>query len=59
MTNETLDGADAEQIRLLGTSSGYAADHVPPHSDVRRTFNGLAQAVFKVYNKNIVFGTVV
>lgn len=59
MTNETLDGANAAQIILLGTSSGYAADHVPPHSDVRRTFNGLAQAVFKVYNKNIVFKTVV
>ncbi len=42
--------SELSKIRLLGTSSGYAADHVPPHSDVRRSFNGLAQAVFKVYN---------
>lgn len=59
MADEPLDGGNAADIRLLGTSSGHAADHVPPHSDVRRTFNGLAQAVFKVYNKNIVFKTVV
>ena len=38
------------KIRLLGTSSGCAADHVVPGSNVRRSFNGLAQAVFKVYN---------
>lgn len=59
MADEPFDGENTADIRLLGTSSGYAADHVPPHSDVRRTFNGLAQAVFKVYNKNIVFKTVV
>lgn len=59
MADEPFDGENVADIRLLGTSSGYAADHVPPHSDVRRTFNGLAQAVFKVYNKNIVFETVV
>ena len=41
------------KIRLLGTSSGYAADHVVPGSGVRRSFNGLAQAVFKVYNFSI------
>ena len=42
--------SELSKVRLLGTSSGYTADHVPPHSDVRRSFNGLAQAVFKVYN---------
>lgn len=36
------------KIRLLGTSSGWAADHVTPHSSVRRSFNGMAQAIFSL-----------
>ena len=48
--NEEMSYERPVKIRLLGTSSGCAADHVVPGSNVRRSFNGLAQAVFKVYN---------
>ena len=45
--NDGCDGEGLSEVRLLGTSSGWAADHVTPHSSRRRSFNGLAQAIFK------------
>ena len=36
---------------LLGTSNGDPSDHTPVHSNVRRTFNGLAQAVVRFSGK--------
>lgn len=41
-------GGEISEVRLLGTSSGWVADHVTPHSSRRRSFNGLAQAIFEV-----------
>ena len=43
--------ADTKAKEILSLAiQRCAADHVVPGSNVRRSFNGLAQAVFKVYN---------
>lgn len=46
--NAGLDLKAFSEVRLLGTSSGWAADHMTPHSGRRRSFKGLAQAIFKL-----------
>ena len=35
------------KARLLGTSNGYPSDHTSAYSEVRRVFNGLAQAIIE------------
>lgn len=46
--NAGVDWKLFSEVRLLGTSSGWAADHVLPQSNRRKSFRGLAQAIFKL-----------